>query len=119
MLVRQMDNAGRFSVTSADDRDYYVVDITENEGRMVCSCADFRFRCQRQLDTGSKAYPYSSSSLRTGCKHTHAVVLFLGQTYIAAISGKNRTEAQYARRPEQSLFRSKKATNNAMEWDAG
>jgi hypothetical protein len=91
MLVRQMDNAGRFSVTSADDRDYYVVDITENEGRMVCSCADFRFRCQRQLDTESKAYPYSSS-LRTGCKHTHAVVLFLGQTYIAAISGKNRTD---------------------------
>jgi hypothetical protein len=90
MLVRQMDNAGRFSVTSADDRDYYVVDITENEGRMVCSCADFRFRCQRQLDTGSKAYPYSSSSLRTGCKHTHAVVLFLGQTYIAAISGKKQ-----------------------------
>jgi DNA (cytosine-5)-methyltransferase 1 len=53
---------------------------------MVCSCADFRFRCQRQLDTGSKAYPYSSSSLRTGCKHTHAVVLFRIHR-----SGKNRT----------------------------
>jgi hypothetical protein len=55
MKVTPTGDGRSFDVTSTDDKDHYVVDIMENEGRGVGSCADHRCPCQPKLNRGDKA----------------------------------------------------------------
>jgi len=90
MKVRPRDG-GEFWVTSQDDPDEYLVDVCSNDGRMVCTCPDFRFRAQRNLDIYKSPKPYSSPE-RTICKHCNAVLIFLGQSTVAAMNETQRTK---------------------------
>lgn len=89
MRVTPADH-GHFWVTSADDQDPYLVDVTANEGRMLCSCRDFQCRRQPLLNKGIPAIVRGLD--KSVCKHCEAVILYLGQHGQAALAGKKRTQ---------------------------
>lgn len=82
MTVTPTGDGRSFNVTSTDDRDHYVVDVMENEGRGVCSCTDFRCRCQPRMNKGDLAIPYRYTHTRTHCKHIEKVIVYFGLTML-------------------------------------
>lgn len=80
-----------FSVTSADDRDHHTVVWDKDSLRLVCTCPDYRYRCQTELDRGKKMKPYHMAE-RTLCKHTAAVDTFTSQNVVAEYFGVERTD---------------------------
>jgi hypothetical protein len=85
MKVTPTGDGRSFDVTSTDDKDHYVVDIMENEGRGVCSCTDHRCRCQPKLNRGDKAITYSNTHTRTQCKHIDKLIKFFGLTVLRTL----------------------------------
>lgn len=83
----------RFWVSSADDHEPYLVDITANNGLPVCTCRDFQCRCQPLLDQEKKIRQYGHTN-RTICKHIQQVLIFMGASVIARACGK-RVEEVY------------------------
>jgi hypothetical protein len=92
MKVTPTNDGRSFNVTSTDDKDHYVVDIMENEGRGVCSCADFRCRCQPRLNRGDRAIPYRNTHIRTQCKHIERVIEYLGVMLWSKLNNKQPTD---------------------------
>jgi hypothetical protein len=92
MKVTPTGDGRSFYVTSTDDKDHYVVDIMENEGRGVCSCTDHRCRCQPRLNRGDKAIPYRFTHTRTQCKHIERVLEYLGTMLWARLNNKQPTD---------------------------
>lgn len=90
-FVAPTGDANTFSVTSADDKDHYVVVIASDEFPLVCSCRDWQFRCYPKLRTGEKIKMYGNTN-RNVCKHIDAVLKFLAQSAVAMACGKERTD---------------------------
>jgi hypothetical protein len=88
MIVTPTGDGRSFNVTSADDKDHYIVDIMENEGRGVCSCRDHSCRCQPRLNKDHPAIPYRFTEQRTQCKHMERVIEYLGVMVWAKINNK-------------------------------
>lgn len=92
MKVEHTGEAMRFRVYSADgDGSFYLVDLSENDGRGECSCVDHGTRCQPRINRGQphKDYPHPE---RTNCKHIHAALLWLGKMVAARSAGKRVEE---------------------------
>jgi hypothetical protein len=90
-LVTPTGDNATFSVTSADDADSYFVDIAANGGFMACTCRDWQCRVAPRLRGGQRIKPYGNPN-RGVCKHQQSVLLFLGQSVAAQLSGKNRCD---------------------------
>ena len=90
-LVTPTGDNATFSVTSADDADSYFVDIASNGGFMACTCRDWQCRVAPRLRGGQRIKPYGNPN-RGVCKHQQSVLLFLGQSVAAQLSGKNRCD---------------------------
>lgn len=92
MTVEPTGDGRSFDVSSADDKDHYIVDIMENEGRGVCSCRDHSCRCQTKLNRGDKAIPYYKTYDRTMCKHQQQVLIYLGAMLWSRLNKKTTEE---------------------------
>ena len=77
MTVTHTGEGLRFWVSSADDKDPYLVDMTANKGLPVCACRDFQCRCQPKLDAGEKIKRYGHTN-RTICKHVDLALMHVG-----------------------------------------
>jgi hypothetical protein len=89
--VTPTGDAFTFSVTSADDKDNYTVDVLANDGQMACTCTDWQCRCSPRCRSGGLLKPYGHPD-RSICKHIQAVLVYLGQSVAAKANGKERTE---------------------------
>lgn len=88
MIVTHAGEGLRFWVTSADDHEPYLVDLTANDGLPACTCPDFRCRCQPLIDRDRKIRQYGYTD-RTICKHAQQALLYIGCMALANYTKRN------------------------------
>lgn len=93
MIVMSTGDRLCFHVTQHDDDDAepYLVDMQTDDGLVGCNCSDFKFRCHKKLLTDGHVVPYNSKE-RNVCKHVNAVIMFIGESGIAAVHNVEREQ---------------------------
>lgn len=90
--VTPTGDAFTFSVTSADDKDNYTVDVLANDGQMACTCTDWQCRCSPRCRNGGLLKPYGHPD-RSICKHIDATLKDMGLKQLIDINGGAMTAA--------------------------
>jgi hypothetical protein len=91
MKVTPMGQGLSYWVSSADDKEPYMVVLDENKGLPVCTCPDMRCKCNRLIDETRKIRRYGYTN-RTICKHIDAAMFYFAAQMLARITGKEVDE---------------------------